>query len=96
MDPALSKAFLILMVGMVTVFTILLLVAITGKLLIRFVNRYFPGEPISNKSQSKPSPIFRKEPQLVSGGKMAAIVAAVEVMTKGKGQIIRIERVNEN
>jgi len=95
MDPQLNRALLVLLVGMITVFVILLLVVLTGNVLIRFVNRFFPGEEIKASPAVKSRPVFTKNTQSVGNHKLAALVAAVEVMTKGKGQIISIEKRND-
>ncbi len=95
MSPELNKAFLVLVVGMITVFIILLLVVITGKLLIRFVNRYFPVEEKENSPPIKPAPVFQSIDG-IPANKMAAIIAAVEAMTKSKGRIRRIEQLKKS
>ena len=92
MDPVISQALLVLLVGMITVFIILFLVVITGQTLIRFVNRFFPGEQKIQNSKTKPIPVFYDEDN-ISKSKMVAIIAAVEAVTNGKGKISRIEKV---
>ncbi len=92
MDPVLSQALLVLLVGMITVFVILFLVVVTGQTLIRFVNRFFPGESKLADSKSKPVPVFYDEDN-ISKSKMVAIIAAVEAVTNGQGKISRIEKV---
>ncbi|MEQ8472869.1 MAG: hypothetical protein RIC35_16875 [Marinoscillum sp.] len=76
----LSTAFTLLGIGMITVFVVLSLVVITGNLLIRFVN-------ILSVSQDQESPSSDEDP-----GVIAAITAAVEIVTRGKGRIKKIER----
>lgn len=80
MGSDVSMAFTLLLTGMITVFAVLLLVYITGKLLIRFVNAFMPdagtlktGDEIDKK-------------------KVAVINAAVEVFTGGAGRVVKIER----
>jgi oxaloacetate decarboxylase gamma subunit len=74
-------------VGMVTVFIILSLVVILGSLIIKVVNKFMPEVekvvlPTSgNFSTSEINP-----------KKMAAIVSAVNVVTKGSGRVKKIER----
>lgn len=76
---------MLLGVGMITVFFVLLCVVLLGNLLIRFVNKYVPlMEPI-------------KAPQAnaaISTIKIAAITSAIEVFTKGKGNITSIKKLN--
>ena len=86
MEEALSKALLVLVVGMATVFTILSLVVISGQLLIRVVNNY-STEPVT-KTNAKPNPESSRKDKV----KIAAIIAAVDIATKGKGKIIRIDK----
>ncbi|MFK7808032.1 MAG: OadG family protein [Saprospiraceae bacterium] len=91
MDPILSKAFLVLFVGMFTVFVILSLVVLSGKALISVINRYFPLPPEKVKKVRKRPPV-----QIIKTAntkKLAAIVAAVEEVTNGRGTITSIERV---
>lgn len=71
-----SSAFSLLLVGMITVFVVLLLVVVTGNLLIRLVNRIGGSDTDGGISPSK----------------VAAIASAVEVVTQGKGRVERIEK----
>ncbi len=72
---------------MTTVFAILTLVVVSGNVLIRIVDRYFPSPT------SSPLPIT-KLPQSgeLSPDIVAAIVATVEVVTHGKGNVTHIEQ----
>lgn len=71
----------LLFVGMITVFIILFLVVVTGNLLIIFVNKYIPEKPKMAIPQST-----------LQGNKLSAIVAAVEIVTKGRGRITKIRK----
>ena len=85
MPNSLETAFLVLVVGMITVFVILGLVVISGKLLIKFVNTYLPKK---ERYSPKPSNVFSigtSSQKVISDKKLAAIVAAVNIVTKGKG-----------
>lgn len=79
----LNTALGLLVVGMITVFIILWLVVVIGNLVVRVTNRIIPeknttgGDNIRNQSDSK---------------KIAAIVAAVDVATQGRGKIDSITR----
>jgi oxaloacetate decarboxylase gamma subunit len=80
-----STAIMLLAVGMVTVFTILALVVVFGNILISLVNKFIPEEKIDT--------IVNK----VSNGaidqqKVAAIVSAVDVVTKGKAKVTSIKK----
>ncbi len=78
MESNLSNAASLLGIGMITVFLVLFLVVVTGKILIRVVNRFAKEveSQISNSTNPK---------------HIAAITAAVEVFTNGKGKITNIE-----
>ena len=90
MTENLHTALTVMAVGMVTVFTILSLVVLTGKLLISAVNKFAPA-PESLKKRSTKSlskTLAGKEKETI-----AALVAAVEAVTGGKGKITSIEKV---
>lgn len=81
MEPELSTAFTLLLIGMITVFIVLLLVVLTGNLLITLTNKYSPSATLIKVSPSTPN---RQQ--------LAAITAAVEVFTNGAGRIEKIEK----
>lgn len=76
MESDISSALSLLIVGMITVFVVLLLVVITGNLLIRFVNQITRENNDDNMSSAK----------------IAAITATVDIITKGQGKIQKIEK----
>ncbi len=90
MQEPLNTALLVLVVGMLTVFTVLFLVVQTGRLLIYLVNTYGSAPRVIQKKQprstSMPQPEF-------SSSKIAAIVTAVEIATQGKGSVTQITKV---
>lgn len=73
MDQVFQTSFEIFGVGMVTIFAILALVVLTGQTLIRLVNRI-----------SKPEPVPEEK---IPEAHIAAIHAAVEVVTQGRGKV---------
>ena len=81
-----ETAILLMVVGMATVFVILLIVIYLGKLLITLVNKYAPEEvvPVKREASQGPAP--------VPGNILAAITAAVNVVTQGKGKITKVEK----
>lgn len=83
MNEIFQEAFVLMGVGMITVFVILFLVVGVGTLLIKLVNRYFPevSQPIPNPTSN------------ISPAKLAAITAAVSSLTQGKGSIQHIEKI---
>ncbi len=82
-----ETALLLLVVGMATVFVILLIVIYFGKLLISLVNRYAPEEVLPAKKDAP------RGVAPVPGNVMAAIAAAVSVVTHGKGKVTKVERI---
>ena len=81
----LNIALLLMVVGMATVFAILLIV-INLKCLIALVNKYAPEEVVPAKAAANgPAP--------VPGNILAAISAAVTVVTQGKGKVAKVEKI---
>ena len=74
----LETAFLLMVVGMATVFVILLIV-------ISLVNKYAPEEVVPAKQASR-------VPAAIPGNILAAITAAVNVVTQGKGKVSKVEK----
>lgn len=81
-----ETALLLMVVGMATVFVILLIVIYLGKLLIALVNKYAPEEAVPVKKETP------RSPAPVPGNILAAITAAVNVVTQGKGKITKVEK----
>ena len=70
---------LLMVVGMVTVFVILLIVIWLSQLLISIVNKVAPEEAPKTGAST-------------DAGAMDAIKAAVDILTAGKGQVIKVEK----
>jgi oxaloacetate decarboxylase (Na+ extruding) subunit gamma len=86
MEGTLGNAIAIMVVGMVTVFMILWFVGIIGNIIIRLTNRYMvTPEPVITQINT----VHFENPK----NKVAAIVAAVELITGGNGHIIEIKKV---
>lgn len=79
MENDLSNALSLLAVGMTTVFTVLLLVVLIGNALIRLSNVLY-GKTVGPTSE-------------ISKNEMAALVAAVDFVTEGKGKITQISNI---
>lgn len=82
-----ETGLMLMLVGMCTVFVILLIVIWLSTLLIKVVNKVAPPE---EAVKIKPS---------VSGvsadkGAADAIKAAVDIITAGKGRVVKIEKIN--
>ncbi|NJN25576.1 MAG: OadG family protein [Cyclobacteriaceae bacterium] len=86
MNESFSIALELLAVGMITVFTILALIVILGNLLTTVVNKFFP-EPAA------PQVAKASIPHAIDGRKMAAIVAAVDIVTEGKAKVTSITNI---
>jgi oxaloacetate decarboxylase gamma subunit len=74
--------------GMITVFTILFLVVIVSKILIFVINRYFPEEILVDQ------PGFSSS--IIEGSKMSAIVTAIDLTTRGRARIEKIEKIYDS
>lgn len=79
-------AFELMGVGMITVFVILALVVVVGRLIILFVNRFI-GPDI--KSQIKTNGNLNVA---IGSKKLAVIVSAVNLITKGTGRVTDIKK----
>ena len=85
MTEELKMAVSLLGIGMLTVFLVLFLVVVVGNLLINFVNKYVPAEEAAlSTTKSKGIP----------PATIAAITAAVEMYTEGRGKITNIEKID--
>ena len=82
MSPDISISLTLLVIGMITVFLVLLLVVVTGNILIAIVNRFI-GEGEAKSNKISPS---------TSSNKVAVITAAVEAFTEGQGHIKKIQK----
>lgn len=78
----LSEALLLLLVGIILVMVVLWLVGILGTIIIKITNRFASKEELNNRGGGR-----NIEPK-----KLAAIVAAVDVVTGGKGTISSIHK----
>lgn len=78
-----GTGLMLMVVGMATVFFILLIVIYLSQLLIKIVNKVAPEEVV----QKKPTVVPNKD-----NGEMDAIKAAVDILTAGKGKVIKIEK----
>ena len=92
MGESVSTAVLVSMIGMVTVFVILGLVVLTGKILIHFVNAFFP---IAETTAPAPSALRRQaKKNSFDKSTLAAIVTTIDTITHGKGKVSKIEKIN--
>jgi oxaloacetate decarboxylase gamma subunit len=80
----LSEALGLLVIGMIMVIIVLWLVVGLGNLVIHLTNRFIPDE-------IKQIDTNRSEKQIHSK-QMAAIIAAVEIITNGQGKVDSIQK----
>ncbi len=81
----LDTALLLMVVGMATVFAILLIVIYLGKALILLVNKYAPEETVVHREgEAAQAPI--------PANILAAINAAVKVVTHDQGKVAKVEK----
>lgn len=87
MEDSFSNAFVILLIGMLTVFFILLLVMLCGNLLIKITNKFAAVvEEVSMVNPSASSSISKK--------KIAAITAVISELSGGTAIIKKIEKID--
>jgi len=82
MSEYIHQAWTLLGVGMLTVFVILLIVVVIGNIIIMVVNKFFP-EAEKSKTVTVNS---------IGNARMAAITAAVNMVTQGRGRITKIQK----
>jgi oxaloacetate decarboxylase gamma subunit len=82
-----QTAFMLLTIGMITVFLILFLVVLISKLMILVINKYFPEVVVIGKKGAETSP------EMMDPARISAIVTAIDIMTGGKGHVDKIEKI---
>jgi len=82
MEENLQMGLSMMVIGMITVFFILFFVVAGGNILIRYVNKYYPIDQDTILPDKRGS----------DHSKIAAIVAAVDVVSAGKGKISSIRK----
>lgn len=88
-----NEAFLLLVVGMSTVFVILQFIIYMSRLLILAVNKFSPNTNVTETKSAK-SPLAKttgaSEP--IAPNKIAAITAALNLASEKKVSILKIEK----
>lgn len=84
----LNLGLMLLVVGMVSVFVILLIVIGLSNLLITVVNKVAPEEVVVKKNASS-----QAAPAVIDPNTMAAIKGAVNIVTGGKGKVMKVEKI---
>lgn len=85
MEGNLSMAFLLLFIGMGTVFVVLIIIIEGGKLLIKAVNKFAPEE------EPKKQPAAAA-PAAIAPAVQKAIMEAVSQATGGQAEVIEITK----
>lgn len=85
MESNFDLALELLGVGMITVFFILFIVVFLGNVIIQFVNRFIP------EIKTIPA-VVTPNSSTIDPKKMAAIVAAVQIVSEGKGKVVNVEK----
>ena len=83
MSENLQMGLNLIFIGMTVVFLILFLVVAGGNIMIIIVNRFYPQITTEIKGESDSG-----------NNKLAVIVAAVDIVTSGKGKVEGIRRLN--
>ena len=83
-----SGAIQLMVVGMLTVFCILIIVILLGSLLIKLVNKFAPEEVQAKKSVAAASNAVQQVDSTVK----SVIDAAVSQITGGKGHVTKITK----
>lgn len=81
-----AEALKLMLTGMSTVFFILIMVVVLGSLIIRLTNKFAPSPVAITEVPTQNKPV-------ISASKLAAIISAVEMTTKGQGKVTSIEKV---
>lgn len=76
----------LMLIGMFTVFVILLIVINLSKVLISIVNKVAPEEDTAKKK------VEVKAPTMIDSNVMAIIEAAVKELTNGQGTVTNVEK----
>ena len=84
MNEEIEFGLTIMAVGMITVFSILTLVVLGGKIMILLINRFTPDLEELNPPQLVS--------QTISNVKISVLASAVTAVTNGKGRIEQIEK----
>lgn len=79
-----TEALKLMLTGMSTVFFILIMVVVLGSLIIRITNKFALVPVVLTDKANKTNPE-------IDPAKLAAIISAVEITTKGQGKVTSIE-----
>lgn len=80
-----ADALFLMLVGMLTVFVVLILVVLIGNSIIIFINKFFPEEQVAVKPSAASAPA-------INTNVYAAICSAVSTVTGGKGSVADVKK----
>lgn len=83
-----AEALKLMITGMGTVFFILVMVVVLGRLIIKVTNK-FEVAPLAQTGSKKVV-----HSSAIAPSKLAAIVSAVDITTNGKGKVTSVEKMN--
>lgn len=86
MNEEVQMGLTIMAVGMITVFAILGMVVLGGKLMIVLINKFAVETPVSASVHDQ---IAAQE---IGNAKISVLASIVAVITKGKGKITKIKK----
>ncbi len=83
-----NEALKLMLTGMSTVFFILIMVVVLGNVIIRITNRFavVPADSAGKVTRSQSE---------IEATKLAAIVSAVQIATKGKGRVTSVDKMSD-
>lgn len=81
-----EQALFLMLVGMITVFVVLILVVLLGNGIIMFVNKFFPEEKVAAKPSIATAPA-------INANVYSAICSAVSTVTGGKGNVVDVKKI---
>ncbi len=88
MAESIQTGLSLLLIGMLTVFTVLSIVVLTGRVLIYSLNKV-KAEPVTQSPRSR----TESDKEVLSSRKLAAITIATQLMTDGTAHIATVQRI---
>lgn len=85
METSMLNALKLMLIGMSTVFVILMAVVLLGNLIILIINKIGNNKPVSGEGKAE-------EKVGIPPETIAAIVSSVELVTAGKGKVTTIRK----
>ncbi|MDH5475064.1 MAG: OadG family transporter subunit [Cyclobacteriaceae bacterium] len=86
MSEEVQMGLTIMAVGMITVFAILGMVVLGGKIMIVLINKFAEETPVAASAHAQIAT------QAIENAKISVLASIVTVITKGKGKITKIKK----